>query len=211
MSAGARLVPTLEALALLAVTLPAALWSRQSSLWFLIPFVVITIRGRDYAEFGLDLSPAARAQWGTLRFHLATSALIFVPYAIGHFLLARWAFGQHFEMRFPADLPWLAFDQLIGVGLPEEFFFRGYLQSQLNRTCGRPWQLLGVRWGPGLVIAATLFAFCHVPLGGIAQLIVFFPGLFYGWLRERTDSVAVPTIYHAASNLLLKVMVLSLN
>jgi membrane protease YdiL (CAAX protease family) len=41
-------------------------------------------------------------------------------------------------------------------------------------------------------------------------MIVFFPGLLYGWLRARTDTIIVPTLYHAASNILMKVMIASL-
>jgi len=184
---------------------------RQSSLWFLVPFVIITVSRRDYAEFGLDLSPPARAQWGGATFHVATAIAVFIPYAIGHYLLAHWFLGQRFEFRLPDGLLSLLIDQLLGVGLPEEFFFRGYLQTQLNRSLGRPWQLLGARWGIGLPLAAALFAVCHVPLGGVGQLIVFFPGLLYGWLRERTDGVAVPTVYHAVSNVLLRTMLTSLH
>lgn len=195
---------------MLALTLPAALLVGQSSLWFLVPFVLITVSKRDYADFGLDLTPAARDRWGRLGFHAILSAAVFIPYAIGHIALARWLRGQHFSLAFPDNFGWLCFEQLFGIGLPEEFFFRGYLQTQLNQSFGRPWQLLGARWGVGLPLAAALFALCHVPMGGPGQLIVFFPGLLYGWLRERTDSVLVPTVYHAVSNVLLRIILVSL-
>ncbi|MBI1814101.1 MAG: CPBP family intramembrane metalloprotease [Deltaproteobacteria bacterium] len=201
--------PSLEALALLAVTLPLALYAREPALWFLVPFAVITMQRRTYADYGLDFS--ARTMWGTPRFHLLTCAIIFVPYAMGHILLARVWFGQHFTFALPERLPMLLWDQLLGVALPEEFFFRGYLQSQLNASFGRPYRTFGAAWGLGLVFGAALFALCHVPLGGPGQLIVFFPGLLYGWLRERTDNVLVPTVYHAVSNVLLKTMLLSLH
>ena len=205
-----RFLPSAEALGVLAITLPAALLTHQPSLWFVVPFVIVTVSRRDYAEFGLDLSPPARARWGGVAFHATTAAVVFVPYSIGHYLFAHLVFGQHFAFRLPDALPWLVVDQLLGVGLPEEFFFRGYLQSQLNRSFGRPWELLGSRVGVGLPLAAGLFALCHVPLGGVSQLIVFFPGLLYGWLRERSDSVVVPTVYHAASNIVLKTILVSL-
>jgi membrane protease YdiL (CAAX protease family) len=203
-----RLVPTVEAFALLAITLPVALALGQPGLWFLVPFALITLRRRDYADYGLNLSTWRSC--GGHRFHLMVVTATFVPYAAGHALLGVWLLGRHLEPAVPAGMLWLVIDQLIGVALPEEFFFRGYLQSQFNRSFGRPFVLLGCRWGIGLPLAALLFALCHVPLGGIGQLSVFFPGLLYGWLRERTDSVVVSTVYHAASNILLKVMLLSL-
>ncbi len=204
----ARWLPSIEAIFVLAVTLPAALLTRQPSLWFLVPFLLLTLLRRDYDDYGLNLD--AWRQWGNLRFHLLNIGGVFLPYVVGHCLLARFWFGQHFSFGWPDQLPWLLIDQLLGVALPEEFFFRGYLQSRLNRSFGRPFEVLGARCGLGLVVAAALFAACHVPLGGPAQLIVFFPGLWYGWLRERTDSVVVPTVYHAVSNVLLRVMLSSL-
>jgi len=42
--------------------------------------------------------------------------------------------------------------------------------------------------------------------GGWSRLLVFFPGLLYGWLRARSGTVLVPTVYHALSNLLLQVL-----
>ena len=47
-------------------------------------------------------------------------------------------------------------------------------------------------------------------VGGPARLIVFFPGVLYGWLRARTDTIVVPTLYHAASNVLMQIMLASL-
>jgi membrane protease YdiL (CAAX protease family) len=204
-----RLAPAAEALLLLAITLPAALLTRQPGLWFLIPFVVITVRRRDYAEYGLELS--SWRQWHGARFHLTVLAATFAPYTVGHYAVANWLYDQQFDLTLPPGLGWMMLDQLLGVALPEEFFFRGYLQSQLNRSLPGRYTLLGARCGAALPATAALFALCHVPAGGPGQLMVFFPGLLYGWLRERTDSVVVPTVYHAASNLLLKTMLLSLH
>ncbi|MBI4514509.1 MAG: CPBP family intramembrane metalloprotease [Deltaproteobacteria bacterium] len=202
------LAPSLEALALLALTLPLALWLHEPSLWFLVPFALITLRRRDYADYGLDLSQ--RRRWGGLWFHLLNLALLAL-YAAGHLLFARWWLGSRFALTAPQSPHMLLFSQLLGVALPEEFFFRGYLQSQLNRTLGQRTGVLGVRCGLGLPLAALLFALCHIPLGGPAQVIVIFPGLWYGWLRERTDSVVIPTVYHALSNVLLKTILVSLS
>jgi len=200
---------SIEALLLLAVTLPSALLLRESSLWFLIPFALITVQRRDYTDYGLDLW--SRGRWGDLRFHALNVLLVFGAYALGHWLLARWFLGLHFSLRLPEQPHWLLLSQLLAVAIPEEFFFRGYLQTQLNRTFGKPFVLLGARCGVGLPLAAALFAVCHIPLGGTGQLIVFFPGLWYGWLRERTDGIAVPIVYHAFSNVLMKTMLTSLS
>jgi membrane protease YdiL (CAAX protease family) len=90
----------------------------------------------------------------------------------------------------------------------EELFFRGYVQSRLNGALGRPWRLLGVSFGPGLLLAAMLFGFIHIfnpsrPLEGhwelswLWGLSACLGGLLYGYLREMTGSIWTPTIVHA--------------
>ena len=51
---------------------------------------------------------------------------------------------------------------VIGSAIGEEVFFRGYVQSRLNGVFGKPWKLVGVEYGPGLLLAAMLFGFVHL-------------------------------------------------
>jgi membrane protease YdiL (CAAX protease family) len=201
-----RYQPIAEALALLLVTLPLAVGLRISTLWFVLPFVLVSLTKRPYPEYGLTVDNP-----GSVRFHLAVIAAVFVPYVIVHYLFAHWTAGLEFHFRVPPRFVTMTVDQVLLVALPEEFFFRGYLQVQFDRALGRPYRFLGARWGLGLPVAAALFAGCHVIYGGPVRLIVFFPGLLYGWLRARTDTILVPAFYHAASNLLMQLMLASLS
>ena len=178
---------------------------RQPTLWFLTPFALITLTKRSYAVYGLSLQHPK-----SVRFHMLVIAAVFVPYVIGHYALAVWWLGATFRLHVPAQLLQSAFDQLLVVGLPEEFFFRGYLQTECDRAWGKPYRLLGAECRLGVPVAAALFAVCHVFHGGPGRLIVFFPGLLYGWLRARTSTILVPAAYHAGSNLLMQVMLASL-
>lgn len=198
--------PIVEALALLLITFLAAIGLHQPALWFLVPFTVVTLTKRPYARYGLTLERP-----GSIRLHAAVVAAIFVPYALGHYAWAHWTAGAIFHFRLPPAFASSMLDQLLVVALPEEFFFRGYLQTQFDAVYGRPYRLLGARWGLGLPAAAALFAACHLLYGGPVRLLVFFPGLFYGWLRARTETIVVPTLYHAASNLLMQLMLASLS
>lgn len=93
------------------------------------------------------------------------------------------------------------------VALPEEWFFRGYLQDRLDRAWGTPFSLLGVRFGWGLVGSALAFAALHpILLPGVHRLLVFFPALFFGWLRARTGNIGAAVLVHALSNLLLAII-----
>lgn len=196
MTAVRRVGPVVEALAALAVTLPLAIVFRYPILWFFVPFAIITIARRPYEAYGLTLENP-----GSLRFHLVTVAVIFGGYALLYYAVAHFVLGRQFAA---ADAP--SFDliatQLVAIGLSEEFFFRGYLQTHLNLYFGRPWQLFGARFGWGLIVAAVLFGICHVVNGDLTRLQVIFFGLFAGWLRERTDTIAVPAAYHGVANLL---------
>jgi membrane protease YdiL (CAAX protease family) len=98
------------------------------------------------------------------------------------------------------------FTQLVVVGLSEEFFFRGYLQTHLNMLFGRPFEFLGARFGWGLILAAIIFGLCHIVTGDLQRMQVAFFGLFAGWLRERTDTIAVPAAYHGVANVLYETL-----
>jgi hypothetical protein len=129
---------------------------------------------------------------------------------LGHYLFAHWWLGAGFHFRLPPEFVETALDQVVIVALPEEFFFRGYMQTECDRVWGKPYRLWGASWGIGLPVTALVFAACHMFNGGPARLIVFFPGVLYGWLRARTDTIVVPTLYHAASNVLMQIMLASL-
>jgi membrane protease YdiL (CAAX protease family) len=90
------------------------------------------------------------------------------------------------------------------VAVPEELFFRGFLQRHLDELWPGRRRVLGAACGPGLAAAAALFALAHLAVQPRPQaLLVFFPGLAFGWLYARQQSVAGPVILHAACNLSL--------
>lgn len=200
----ARVGPVGEGLVLLGLTLALVLGFGISTLWLVVPVLWISLRGRSLSEYGL-----VYGEPGRLSFHLCVALAVFVPYAIGHVLLAQWTTGASFEPAWPEDFADEVFVQLLLIGLPEEVFFRGYLQAQFDRASERRWNLLGARVGIGLPLAAASFAVCHIFSGGPARLVTFFPGLLYGWLRARTGNVWVPALYHAASNVLMKIVLAS--
>ena len=90
---------------------------------------------------------------------------------------------------------------LLGVALPEELFYRGFLQPKLCRSFEDKPLALGLVWNHGIAIAAGLFALAHF-LGEYnpARLGPFFPALIMGMLRRRSGSVASAVVLHAAFN-----------
>jgi membrane protease YdiL (CAAX protease family) len=91
--------------------------------------------------------------------------------------------------------------QLLVIALPEEAFFRGYLQTALDGVWKQRVSVLGVRLGPGLLVASAIFAVGHV-LTEVHpnRLAVFFPALVFGWLRAKTGGIGASLVFHAACN-----------
>ncbi|MBN1422004.1 MAG: CPBP family intramembrane metalloprotease [Planctomycetes bacterium] len=167
------------------------------------------------ALLALALSRCGAAQYG-IRFGrprdeiaALACALLFLLLVAGFFLLWR-AMGRH--PGIPSSVPrtwsdaaeWLGrwWDFTWRLALPEELFFRGFLQSELRRFDRRSIRILAVRLGPSFLIADLLFAIAHIaPRGDPFELTAFFPGLIFGWLRERGGSIVAPTVFHGLYNL----------
>lgn len=85
--------------------------------------------------------------------------------------------------------------QAVGVALPEEVFFRGFMQEQMGNT------------PRSLVVASILFAVIHLPrfvvYGDIFALMTFFPSLIMGFLYLMTSNVLPSAVFHFIANLVI--------
>ena len=104
--------------------------------------------------------------------------------------------------------------QLFFVALPEEYFYRGYVQPTLARHAEqRRWSqktVLGV--GYTIILTSVFFALGHVFVEWHWQrLMVFFPSIAFGWLRDRSEGLTAPLIYHAACNLMVELTAVHYN
>lgn len=92
--------------------------------------------------------------------------------------------------------------QLLVVAVPEEVFYRGYLQTALDDAWPRRIRLLGAEVGPSLLVTSAIFALGHLATElDPNRLAVFFPALLFGILRARTGGVGAGVAFHALSNL----------
>jgi membrane protease YdiL (CAAX protease family) len=118
---------------------------------------------------------------------------------------------QHPHWRLPPDFALMAAGQLIVVALPEELFFRGYLQGRLEEALPPTRTILGARLGWAWILVAALFALGHYLVSFEPQMLTrFFPGLAFGWMYARTRSILAGTLFHAACNLIMAVLGASL-
>jgi uncharacterized protein len=107
----------------------------------------------------------------------------------------------------PEGFALLALSQLLVIAVPEELFFRGYLQGRLEARFPSRRRFLGAPVGPALLLSSLLFALGHVLVDFDPQRFsVFFPGLVFGWMRARTGSIAAGALYHALCNLLTELL-----
>jgi uncharacterized protein len=121
-------------------------------------------------------------------------------------LLAPYGPPGPISPRLPDGFALEALVQLLVVALPEELFYRGWMQSRLRRLPGRSRRVLGADLGPGFLATQALFALGHLATFQPWRLGTFLPGLLFGWLRERAGGLAAPVVLHALSNLFLKVL-----
>lgn len=127
-------------------------------------------------------------------------AVTFPPFALGYRFY--WRPHAHFVWRLPPSLFDEIAGQLVVIALPEEAFFRGYLQTSLDRVWPPRWRVLGADLGPGWLLSCAIFALGHVlTIHHPARLAVFFPALIFGWLRRRTGGIGASVLFHAACNL----------
>jgi uncharacterized protein len=90
------------------------------------------------------------------------------------------------------------FGQLLMVALPEEAFYRGYVQTKLARAMPR--ENFGIPL-VAILITSAIFAIGHVAtIPNPARLAVFFPSLVFGILRARTGGIGAGVLFHALCN-----------
>jgi len=182
-----------------------------------LPLLAMGPRSEDYRDFGLSTRTLA----ADLRQFLLVSAVIFplfIAVYVG-FTSAYAAFPKdllkiftpyvgtpHFAFRLPDRFPEWVIDQIFVVALPEEFFYRGYLQTRLRDAWPSGPIFLGARLGKAFWVTAVLFALGHLAIFEVWRLAVFFPALLFGWMRERSGSVVGAALVHASANLLVQVL-----
>ena len=133
-------------------------------------------------------------------------ALVFPLYAVGFYWWNEPVGG--FSLALPPSVASFVVAQLIVVALPEEAFFRGYLQTALTDLSKKRLRVLGVELAPSAwVLQAALFAVIHfVVEPHPARLAVFFPALLFGWTRAWRGGIGAALALHAMSNLYSEIL-----
>lgn len=114
------------------------------------------------------------------------------------------SWGRALSGELSSGLPFLSdlvLGHLLTVAVPEEAFFRGWLQSRLADADKKTVNFLGAQLGLSLVLVSALFALGHFATTlQVGRFAVFFPSLLFGWLRARTGGVGASIFLHAQCN-----------
>ncbi|MBX5482574.1 MAG: CPBP family intramembrane metalloprotease [Myxococcaceae bacterium] len=183
-----------------------------------LPLLDLRRRDEDYPDYGITL----RAWRTDLKLFLILFGIVGPLYVLGF-----WAFAQilpelpvslsrlispytgerpHFAFRLPNQFPERVIDNLLVVALPEEFFYRGFVQTRLRDAWPEGRVFFGARLGRAFWVTAVLFAIGHLAIFQAWRLAVVFPALLFGWMRERTGTVIGSSLFHAAANILSVVL-----
>ncbi len=174
-----------------------------------VPLIAVRyIHPRDEAKAGVVISWSAK----DLLMGLTAVALLLIPVVLGNHFVRTAIQGLDFHFawsnyaRLQSPIYYEIFIQLLCVALPEEFFYRGYLQTSfLNYFKSRP---KFVKRAPvlAIVLASFCFALVHLPSGNMTRLLTFFPGLLFGFLRYQSRGLLGAIVCHASCNLMMTVL-----
>ncbi len=143
---------------------------------------------------------------------VVVGALVLPWLALYHFYQTEWAcwaaswldlrcVPHAYQGTWPQSILKLIGYHLFFVAIPEEMFYRGYLQARLDELWGTPWRIFGAQLGWGWLATCAIFALGH----SIVQVqwwhfAIFFPSLMFGWMRARSGHVVAGALFHAACN-----------
>ncbi len=157
----------------------------------------------DLGRALLEAIPSALVELGVA---LGVAAIVFPLYTAGY----HWWVepSRAFSLSLPPDLAEVVMAQVVVVALPEEAFFRGYLQTSLTDLNERRVRLVGAELSlEAWLLQAALFALLHFAVEPhAARLAVFFPGLLFGWLRAWRGGIGAAIALHAMSNLYSEIL-----
>ncbi|WP_447986644.1 CPBP family intramembrane glutamic endopeptidase [Nitrospira sp. Nam74] len=154
--------------------------------------------------FGLSLRAGGHGRLITAALAVLAAGLI-GEWGIG-LIAERWQVSSHWTEWFDADLVWgkgvtvpvSLLEFVVLAPLFEELAFRGLLFGTLRRKFS---------WSTSAMLSAAVFAIAH-GYGVVGFVSVFWSGLLWAWIYEKTGSLLPSIFAHAANNLLVCLSIL---
>lgn len=185
-----------------------------------VPIMLIRKEDRevqDYRLYFYGILERGPIQWRALQTELVRVAwlsLLTLP-AFGLLfygcagLLAGRPLG--FSFALPPNWPMFVASQVLLVALPEEFFYRGFIQTRFLQRWPNQHALLGIPIGSAVTATSALFALGHfVGEYDPARLAPFFPAYLFSYLVFRSPSILGAVVFHALCNVFVATLRYSL-
>ena len=154
--------------------------------------------------FGLRLSPGGQGRLVVAVLAVLAAGLI-GEWGVG-LIAEQWGLSSHWTEWFDADLVWgqaptvmiTVVEFVVLAPLLEELAFRGLLFGTLRRR---------FNWSTSAGLSAGIFAIAH-GYGVLGFISVFWSGLLWAWIYEKTGSLLPSMLAHAANNALVCLSIL---
>ncbi|HEY1100326.1 MAG TPA: CPBP family intramembrane glutamic endopeptidase [Myxococcota bacterium] len=136
-----------------------------------------------------------------LRNVVVVSAVVFPFFALAHHGWQELLGHHHRAFRLPPDLLVFWATNTFLIALPEELFYRGFLETRLERWWPTTTTVLGIPLGRTVFVASALFALGHF-LGEYnpARLGPFLPAFLFSALARRSGSITGAVVFHGLCN-----------
>lgn len=160
--------------------------------------------GNPLYEYGIHLKTWKK----DLLFALVVMLVVFPFFIVGNHFFNEIFFNRHFSFGLPKDnLAYLFMQHILFIALPEEFFYRGWMQTVFTKKWPAGFRFLGGDLGMVVLVTSLLFAIGHLAsIPSPFRLAVFFPSLLFCWMRSRSGSLIPSIIVHGFSNVLMNVL-----
>jgi len=145
------------------------------------------------------------------------SVFTLIPYVFLYLLYFKALAQSHGEelmvtLNYPFKISHQIIIHIFVIALPEEIFYRGFLQSSLLKRWPNNRFIFGLPMGRAIIITNIIFAFAHVASSLMPlRLLTFFPGLIFSYLTYKNRSILSATLYHALCNILGQILAYSVN
>lgn len=130
-------------------------------------------------------------------------AITFPPFAVGHHIWLSLLSGREarYVFQIPDDIVGLVLTNFLLVAVSEELFYRGFLETRLDRLWPKRFPL-GLPLTRTVFLASALFAIGHFAgEWNPARLAPFFPAFVFSFLTRKGRSIFGAVLFHGASNI----------
>jgi membrane protease YdiL (CAAX protease family) len=138
---------------------------------------------------------------------LVFSAYIFFYWAFGELKAASQNTELLVSLNFPPMVLYEILIQVFVAGIPEEIFYRGFLQSAFLRRWPNRTTIFGLPCGFAILLTNFIFALGHVASTlNPTRMLTFFPGLIFSYFVYKNKSLVAAVLFHASCNILGQIL-----